>query len=477
MKTNTKISVDRFIALPVAWLLNSLARILRNLLRRDHSIGDGNVRTIVISKYIGMGSIIQATPLIRSMRATFPRARLIFVTGQSCRRMVERLDHVDRIITVDDRGLFPVIRTSIRTLVELIWSRPDLYFDLEVYSAYSCVMSLLSLSRNRIGFYRESAQHKRGSYTHLMYFTTGNPIRHVYLQLGRTVGCRAVDADRLGPIRIDDQDRNEVADKLQPLGIEPQAYFVINPNASDLLIERRWPVDRFRELIERLLDQHNFPIILIGVPAERPFVSELASQVRDDTHGRLVNLAGELSLGGLLALLEQARCLITNDTGPMHLGWALQVPCVCLFGPGDPQHYGWQGPGVEIISKPVYCSPCLYHVHPPPCNGNNICMQRITVDEVMDAVGRILEGTTSEHPDNALATSFFYDQHARPLGYIVRGSMPKTELRESESLITTPPPSQEESPDALGGNVPPRVLVRGAGGPHSLKTKKESNAL
>ena len=159
------------------------------------------MRTIVISKYVGMGSIVQATPLIRSIRATFPRAKLIFVTGQSCRRIVERLEHVDRIITVDDRGLFPVIRTSIRTLVELIWSRPDLYFDLEVYSAYSCVMSLLSLSRNRIGFYRESAQHKRGNYTHLMYFNTGNPIRHVYLQLGRTVGCprsRPTDSVRSG---------------------------------------------------------------------------------------------------------------------------------------------------------------------------------------------------------------------------------------------------------------------------------------
>ena len=458
MKTNTKISVDRFVALPVAWLLNGLARMLGKLLRRDHSIGNGNVRTIVISKYVGMGSIIQATPLIRSIRATFPRAKLIFVTGQSCRRIVERLDHVDRIITVDDRGLFPVIRTSIRTLVELIWSRPDLYYDLEVYSAYSCVMSLLSLSRNRIGFYRESAQHKRGNYTHLMYFNTGNPIRHVYLQLGRTVGCRAVEADRLGPIRIDDQDRNEVAAKLQPLGIEPRAYFVINPNASDLLIERRWPVDRFVELIERLLDRHNFPIILIGAPADRPFVSELVSQVRGDTHGRLVNLAGELSLGGLLALLEQARCLITNDTGPMHIGWALQVPCVCLFGPGDPQHYGWQGPGVEIISKPVYCSPCLYHVDRPPCNGNNICMQRITADEVMDAVGRILEGTTSGHPDNALATSFFYDQHAHPLGYIVRGSIAEVGCA-SETLDATPQPSQEKSSDARGGRVPQRALV------------------
>ena len=93
-----------------------------------------------------MGSIIQATPLIRSIRAAYPQAKLIFVTGQSCRRMVERLEHVDRIITVDDRGLFPVAGTSLRTIIMLMWARVDLYFDLEVYSAYASIMALLSLA-------------------------------------------------------------------------------------------------------------------------------------------------------------------------------------------------------------------------------------------------------------------------------------------------------------------------------------------
>ena len=128
--------------------------------------------------------------LIRSIRAAYPQAKLIFVTGQSCRRMVERLEHVDRIITVDDRGLFPVARTSLRTIIMLMWARVDLYFDLEVYSAYASIMALLSLARNRIGFYRESAEHKRGNYTHLMFFNTRSPIRHIYTATGPARGLR-----------------------------------------------------------------------------------------------------------------------------------------------------------------------------------------------------------------------------------------------------------------------------------------------
>ncbi len=421
MKTRTKIYIDRLVGLPLAWLFNGAARILGKLLRRDHSSTVENVRTIVISKYLGMGSILQVTPLIRSIRNAFPRARLIFVTGHSCRRMVERLEHVDAIFTVNDRRLFQVALTSLRTIALLMWTRVDLYFDLEIYSAYSSLMALLSLARNRVGFYRESAQHKRGNYTHLMYFNTRIPIRYIYLQLGRLVGCEPVEPDRLGQIRVDAQDRDEAAGKIAALGIGSRGYLVVNPNASDLMIERRWPADRFAEMIDQLVARHDLPVVLIGAPADRPHVTKVADQVRNG-NGRVLNLAGELSLGGLFALLEGAACTITNDTGPMHMAWALETPTVCLFGPVDPDHYGWEGARVEILYKRIYCSPCVHEVDEPPCHGNNMCMKLITVDAVMEAVQRILTGG-SARPKQEFDAEFFSDQDAQPLGRVVRGAL------------------------------------------------------
>jgi ADP-heptose:LPS heptosyltransferase len=421
MNTKRKIAIDRLVGLPLAWLLNGAARILGKLLRRDHSIKVENVRTIVISKYLGMGSILQATPLIRSIRAAFPEATLIFVTGRSCRRLVERLEHIDAIITVDDRNLFHVVRTSSRTVAALIRSRVDLYFDLEIYSAYSSLLALLSLARNRVGFYRESAQHKRGNYTHLMFFNTRCPIRSIYLQLGRLVGCEPVEPDRLGTIRIDPGDRDEAARELAKVGASVRGYFVVNPNASDLLLERRWPAERFAKVIDRLLDLHDWPVVLIGAPADIPHVTEVAGQVREGKD-RVLNLAGRLSLGGLFALLEGALCVVTNDTGPMHMAWALGTPTVCLFGPVDPGHYGWEGAGVQVLYKRIYCSPCVHEVDEPPCQGNNVCMQRITVDEVADAVERVVIGEPRSLP-RQLAADFFSDENDRPLGQVVRGSL------------------------------------------------------
>ena len=414
--------IDRLCGKPLAWVLNWTARILGMLLRRDHSITVGNVRTIVVAKYLGMGSILQATPLIRSIRATFPRARIIFLTVRSCRPLVERLEHIDAVIVVDDRDVFRVLASTLRTAKTLVAARVDLYFDLEVYSAYASIMSLVSLSRNRFGFYRESVEHKKGLYTHLMYFNSQNPIRYIYLQLGRAAGCEPVEPDRLGRIRVETADRKMISASLAAAGIEQGRYLVVNPNASDLMIERRWPADRFAALIDRVLESYDLSVVLIGSRAERAYVAGVVGRALDGAGGRVVNLAGELSLGGLFALLEGARCVVTNDTGPMHMAWSLGTPTICMFGPVDPNHYSWAGPGVEILYKRLYCSPCVHQVDEPPCRGNNVCMQRIGVDEVAAAVERTLTKPSVGHVE-AIESEYFLDPCWGPLGRVVRGSI------------------------------------------------------
>ena len=422
MNARTKVRVDRLVGGPLAWGLNFAARALGKTLHRNHSVARDDVSSIVIAKYVGLGSIVEATPLIRTLRSGFPKARIFFVTGISCRPLVERLEFVDAIVTIDDRNIFRATISSLAAIVTLIRVRVDLYFDLELYSAYGSIMALLSLTRNRLGFYRESAERKVGIYTHLVYFNTRCPIRHIYLQLARAVGCAPVEPDRLGKLRVDDADRREVASLLAARGVRPHPYLVVNPNASDLMIERRWPIERFAALISQLATQPNLPVLLIGSPSERAYVARVVALIPGGESERVQNLAGALSLGALLALLERARCLITNDTGPMHMAWALGVPTVCLFGPVDPNHYGWSGANVEIVYHQVYCSPCLHETDEPPCRGDNVCMQRIEVEPVLAALRRILAGTVANHPSN-LECRFFEDDEGLPLGRVVRGSI------------------------------------------------------
>ena len=123
-----------------------------------------------------------------------------------------------------------------------------------------------------------------------------------------------------------------------------------------------------------------------GSPAERAYVSSLHFQLR--RYGeRVRNLAGELSLGGFLALLEKVDCFLTNDSGPMHMAFALVRPTVALFGPGHPLHYAAHSEPAKtmVLYEPILCSPCLYHSDFTPCSGDNQCMKLIAPASVVKA--------------------------------------------------------------------------------------------
>jgi ADP-heptose:LPS heptosyltransferase len=454
MTHRQRILADRLVAVPLAFLFNGAARLLGKVLRRDHGITSENVKAIVVAKLIGMGSILQSVPLLKALKRRYPNAALIFVTLRSNEELLRRLSCVDEILVLDDRSALSMASTTIRTIASLVRRRADLYFDLEVYSGFASLLALWAVTRNRFGFYRHSAAFKKGIYTHLVYFNTRMPVRQLYLQLGRMAGVPAGESELTGPILVRDEERSAVYRMLaENPGWRPaEPYIVVNPNASDLLLERRWPVGHVTEAIERLV-QRGRQIVLIGAPAEAAFVRSLFEQLTPEVQFRVVNTAGRISLGELLALLEGATCVLTNDTGPMHMAIALQRPTVCLFGPANPEHYGQDLPYVEIFYEQVFCSPCLYEADEPPCNGNNICMKQIEPLAVVDAVEHLTnfgvrnlrrEGRASELPIIADGPE------GKPLGVVERIS-----LRQGEE------PSERNPNDRVGRGPaePTRISV------------------
>jgi ADP-heptose:LPS heptosyltransferase len=424
-----RILADRIIAVPMAFLFNGIARLLGRLLRRDHSITSENVKVIIVAKLIGMGSILQSTPLLKALKRRYPNAKLIFVTLKSNEELLTRLSCVDEIFALDDRSLLAMGVTTLWTIATLIRQRADLYFDLEVYSGFASLLALCAVTRNRLGFYRHSAAFKKGIYTHLVYFNARMPVRQLYLQLGRVAGVPAGQSEITGPIRVGDDERSTVGRLLaQTPGWQPDTpYIVVNPNASDLLLERRWPTESVIRTIGQLVESGK-QIALMGAPNEAEFVQSLFEGLTPDVQFRVVNTAGRLTLGELLALLDGAACILTNDTGPMHMAIALERPTVCLFGPANPEHYGQELPFVEIFYAPVFCSPCLYEADEPPCNGNNICMQRIEPEAVTEAVLRLagagfqaqfLQARERLHCLPLIAEA----PDGRPLGVVVRSSL------------------------------------------------------
>jgi len=85
-----------------------------------------------------------------------------------------------------------------------------------------------------------------------------------------------------------------------------------------------------------------------------------------------------------------ADVLVTNDSGPAHFATLTDIQVITLFGPETPKLFGAQTPNTHIIWKNIPCSPCIsaYNNRQSACK-DNICMQRISVNEVYDLLCKL----------------------------------------------------------------------------------------
>lgn len=411
MKLKSKILIDQVIGLPLVYTLNVLARVLGFLLRIDHSLNKP-IKTIAVCKFVGLGSIIQATPLLQTLRKNYPDASIVFISNESNRALLNHVTEVDKVFSISDKGILALLKSTIRLLFKLWKQKPDVYIDLEIYSNYSSVLATMSLSKNRIGFFKNDKTYRKGIYTHMLYFNVKSPISQTYLQFARLLGCNDIVSEL--SINTNNIDPNTVQVIDQKLNTILQKYIVVNPNASDLRLERRWDLENFVTLIHKICDE--FPehkVILIGAENEREYVNRLSSQLQAKN---VIDSSGKLSIKELLILIANASLMITNDTGPMHIAFALKVKTVALFGPCSPQQYG----GIEntiTIYKNTYCSPCVHEFIIPPCKGDNQCMKKIKVEEVLNSVRSQLD------PKLSIVNQQFdidYTSGGSPLGVVLR---------------------------------------------------------
>lgn len=241
MKTRQQLLIDLYIAKPVAYLMNFLVRIAGKLLAIDHSL-DREFKRIVVCKLKGMGSIIQATPMLTALRHRYPDAKITFVSTSANAGILRKVSHIDDIILINDKSMVKLTGSLLQALWRLICLRPDVYIDLEIYSNFSTLVTTFSLARNRIGYYLRSSSFRMGIYTHMMFFNSRVPVSESYLQIARLFGALKQPVT-LYPLYQD------IALPHYPL--PARGYIVINPNASDLRIERRWGAERFHNLIRQ----------------------------------------------------------------------------------------------------------------------------------------------------------------------------------------------------------------------------------
>lgn len=408
--------LDTLIGGPITAVLNLLARLLGATLSRDHSLRTPP-RRILLIKLIGQGSVVQETNMIRALRREHPEATICFLCFPEVKPLATRLEDVDEVIVLDESSYLRLAWTVLR-FVGRSWSlRPDLVVDLEVFSKFSTILATLTLARDRAGYYLSTTRFRRGLCTHLVYYNRMRHVQEAYRQLGRALGVEPEVGQPVMP-RVSREEHAEAARLLEEAALGGRKLLLVNVNAGELMLERRWPAESFARVIEAFARREDVLVVMTGSPGERDYTESVRALLPEDLRERVVNSAGRTSYGGFLALLSRADVVLTNDSGPMNLGWAMGAATVTLWGPGLPVSYRPLTGRHHVLVAETYCSPCIYFVDELPCAGANVCMQRIRVAEVVAAVADLLEvevAAPEEEEPQAPA-------YAATEGYLVRVS-------------------------------------------------------
>jgi len=395
MKIDTMRKVDFFAGIPLCFLATLLVRIAGLLTGR----GAPAPRNVLFVELSEMGSAILADPAMRKMRqaANAGLHFLIFKSNAASLRLLRTVPD-GNIFTIREDSFLNLALDSLRFLFWARRRRIDTVIDLELFSRYSALLTGLSGAAIRVGFhaFNDEGLYRGEMLTHRVAY---NPHLHIAknfialvnaalsgkqeLPYSKTViddseirlARAQVDADALVAMRVRVRDAYPSYDEAR------HRIVLINPNASELLPQRRWMPGRFVAVMRGLLSSDETLLVLItGAPGERGEAADLQRQVGDE---RCVNFAGCVELDELPALYRMSALMLTNDSGPGHFSSVTDLRTFVLYGPETPRLYGSLGNSTPIYAG-LGCSPCVSATNhrKTPCT-DNVCLQVITADSVL----------------------------------------------------------------------------------------------
>ncbi len=399
MKVDTMRSIDYFAGVPLCFLVTQFQRLLP---RKKSQPTPKKVALIELSE---MGSAILVDPAMRNMQQK--GAELFFVIFKKNAGSLALLNTVtkENIYTIREDGLIPLLVDTIKFFFWMRKNNIDTVIDLELFSRFTALLSGLSGATRKVGYY---GFHNEGLYrgellTHRVSYNAHMHISKNFIALVNAAYSDKTetpysktlisDADVvLAKATISEDNKSHIRSIIKTCysayDQNNHRIVLINPNASELLIQRRWMPENYIEVMKQILATHNDVIILItGAPNEKAEAHDLKQQVN---HERCINFAGQLKLIELPMLYSVSTMMLTNDSGPGHFSSITDLKTYVIFGPETPALYGSLGNSTAIYAG-LSCSPCVSasNHRKTPCV-DNVCLQVIGVDHVMATISKSL---------------------------------------------------------------------------------------
>ncbi|MBI4352886.1 MAG: glycosyltransferase family 9 protein [Candidatus Omnitrophica bacterium] len=347
-------------------------------------------RVLVVNPF-GIGDVIFSMALVEAVRKNFPSAFIGFLCNERTEGLVRLNPSIDRVFVFNRDRFRNLLRSNLfRFWGELgnLWrevgrERFEALFDLSLGRQYSFAAMLLGIGK-RIGFDFKG----RGVFlTHKKRIEgyAGRHVTDIQLELLKMGGGGEGVSLRI-PFVIPLSARKFAEELLRERGFRRALAVAPGGGRSwgEKAVYKQWNPERFAEAANKTAKNGDCGVLLLGEKAEKDLLERTAGFLERPC----AVVCGE-PIERVCAFLLRSELLLCNDGGLLHLANVLGVKTVSIFGPVDEKVYGPYDRSVlaKVVTEPVPCRPCYRNFRFPPCSNERRCLELLTVERVVEAVG------------------------------------------------------------------------------------------
>ena len=361
-------------------------------------------QNILVINLMHLGDLMLVTPVLRALRTAYPGARISLLADKKLTDLVQYNRHLDECLFLDKKGADNHFGSFFRFILGLRKKHFDLVINLHrnerasALAAFSGAKHIVGYSKPGFSLFFDQVLQNPSIAHHVAdgplfflkkarYVPGWKHQVHAHFDVLReAVGIRKIDDGGL-EMWLSEGMEQQAAALWQENFAEDAKVVAFNIGAS--WETKRWLDSYFAECADRLI-REGYGVAFFGGPMDVDIVESCIAQMKEKDSPRLRRLTGKVSLGVLAGLLKRCVLFLTTDSGPMHIGVAMNVPIVTMFGASPvPGFYPYDAKDV-LIQAPTDCHPCGIHQCPKQGAEHMGCMKRIPVEIVMKYVHELL---------------------------------------------------------------------------------------
>ncbi len=331
-----------------------------------------DIQRVLFFKPGAIGDLLHTLPALKALKHKFPAAHITVVVSPELKPLIQDTSIADQVLVFDKAKLKKSFKDFFRFGLQLRKCHYDLFIDLQP-SIRSFLLRQLSGAKRRLVYRKQKKIRPGGRRLHAA---------ENFMETLKPLGI--ADAVQNIELSIHEEARRSVdLFLLREKHEKNRILIALNCSVGAARPARNWFPERFSTLGDRLIRELGAAVIFIGGKEDQELVGSVMKMMKE----KALSAAGVFSIAESAALLAHCACLVSSDTGPLHLAAAVQTPVVGLFGSTDPDRTGPLGKGHQVLFKELSCVHCEAKHCPIE---SRACMDAITVDDVFEAVKKAI---------------------------------------------------------------------------------------